>query len=209
MTRPALVLAALAASCAHLPHVDPAPRDDVAQAAASMTVVAECRAPFGDDWSMPPPGRAGSAVVIDERHAITAYHVEHCPFGGSLTGYLSNGRRVMLQVDREDEGADLARAEIATADNFGLGVPPPRVGRARLGDAACAAARGGRRSCGRVLEFTPIPSGDLAGSWPARAGDSGAGVYAGGELVGIAVRMGAGGGFATTLAGRHDDWFAP
>lgn len=203
-----LALAAILASCAHLPHVDPAPRAPDAIARATMDVLAECTPMFGDDYSAPPPDRRGTAVVIDERHAITAYHVAHCPFGQRVTGWLSTGRRVMLHVDREDEGADLARLEIATADNFGIHVAPPVVGAARAGDGACSAAWGATR-CGVVGSSGAA----IAGSWLTVPGDSGSGLYVGGELVGIMVRQitlrgMSVGGEAAPLEG-HADWFAP
>jgi hypothetical protein len=176
------------AACVHLPHVDPKPRspDDAQRAVVTLEVTCTSPGfPVGeneyetDEWS---PARSGTGVVISERHILTAAHVVACPTIPQVTAYLSDGRRFMVDVIRDDaafgDGADIAELESASAENFGLHLAPPALGYPIAGHAL--AFIGVHRGVGAYFDHGIVR--DMK-SYP---GDSGAGVYDEyGQLVGL------------------------
>lgn len=158
-------------------------------------------------------GHLGSAVLIDDRHAITAYHVVDCQETPIVRLVLPSGRRLRAQVDRADLELDIARLTVAADER--LSTPRPVVGSAAVGNTACASVAEPERRwiCGAVQSADSYRDG-IQFSATVVPGNSGGGVYVGGRLVGIvtkwircAISEASCGGLATPLEGVHPEWF--
>ncbi len=194
-----IFLGAAMTGCVSLPHVDPLPRNPVIAAGAVVQVYSTCTEedPFNTPVDVIPghhgpdiewmPAHSGSGVVVSERHILTADHVVACPVIPVVHVRLGSGRVVRAVVTEEDPDADVARLEIAYADNFGLGIAPPALAAPRdvaAGDRLCAHA-GGRVACGY---YDGPASGFGVYGTHTGPGWSGAGVYtADGRLVGLVI----------------------
>lgn len=160
--------------CVRLPHVEPAPRSEVAQYLTSVKVEVDCDGSSAMFWS---EGRSGTGVIISERHVLTAQHVVACPAipNVHVTFATSDGpKRLRMYVIKEDPDTDIAKLEIGSAENFHLNVPPPALweGDGDLGgEGACAWPD--RTICGIVT----FENNTAIFGMNAEKGDSGAGVY--------------------------------
>lgn len=183
-------VSALCISCMQLAHVAPQPRSSNQAHRATVRVEVECGESWGIDrvarvdWT---PDKLGTGVAISERHVLTAAHVVACPTIPSVHVVTADGRRFMARVERDaatfEDGRDLAR--IYTIENMGLGIAPPAIN-PYFGNGASTVAVYGRES----------PTGWWSGAneVPAQTqrGDSGAGIYVHGKLIGIVTRSGEG-----------------
>jgi S1-C subfamily serine protease len=187
-------LLVLLVGCVSLPHIPAEPRGYAERERAAVRVDMACSVagipgwedePHYDDWTI---GHIGSGVVLDERHVLTAAHVVRCPTipGVMLTTF--DGRHIQAVVTHEDQAADVAVLELATADRLHLDVAPPARARVAIGDAVCAETSDPARQtyCG-VVEYV---GDDVArAAFTAIRGNSGAPVYdAQGRLVGLVTK---------------------
>jgi S1-C subfamily serine protease len=198
----------LLVACAHLQHLDPAPRTPATQALDAVSIEVSCveRDPF---WRPYPEGDgrhpafhrmwgggAGEGVLISGRHVLTTAHVVRCPVIPRVRVHLRDGRAMRAVVEREDARHDLARLVILTDEFFLDGVVPPMLrdvyDESVLDETLCLRTADGRARCGEV-GLRPVGEhvADYALSGDnARRGNSGAGVYDGrGRLVGILTSM--------------------
>jgi hypothetical protein len=107
--------------CVRLPYVEPAPRGGADAMRTDVRVVSYC----GNNTP-----RQGHGVVVSERHVLTVHHVVQCAYIPRVrVTFMRNGREETLRMNviREDEGADLAKLEISSAERFHLNVPPPAL----------------------------------------------------------------------------------
>lgn len=234
----AVIVALCFTGCVHLPHVDAKPRPMSTRLASVVRVDSFCnendpfalpnQAGYTHDGKLNFTGGSGSGVVIDERHVLTAYHVIGCPVVAIVHVVLSDGRNFRMYVDKEDPEHDMARLVIASAENFGLNIPPPTRGPIpKYGDAICTAVAypllGG--ACGTVstvndpystkhlpAPFDAILFGDIGVTSLIVSGNSGGPVYdVGGNLIGLVVEGTVPpviGGRIRALGDLHADWFA-
>lgn len=163
----------------------------------------------------------GSGTVLDGIHILTAAHVVQCDFleGVRVTTY--DGRHIIAHVDRIDQKLDLAR--LLLDDPVALGFSEPTIAVAKAEQVICGnfayPYRGA--SCGSVLGMRQAGESDIIHDARTEHGNSGGGVFIDGALVGVITRLipcnaidpwlvvdapGCG-GMATSLAGRHADWF--
>lgn len=169
-----LVVLISQASCVRLPHVDPQYRWAEQQRAAAVHVEVIC----GDKAAR------GNGVVISERHVLTAHHVVACEEIPIVHVTLGNSDRHKVVVTKERPNQDIARLELMHAGSFGLHIAPPILAqpwRPNENDWVCAVPYGKNEVCG--LRVTP----NMFGNRMAK-GDSGAGVYDYGALVGLVVK---------------------
>jgi hypothetical protein len=165
MTR--LLLTLLLVGCVNLPYVPPAPRPYNAALKTDVEIISYC----GN--KVP---RQGRGVIISERHVLTAQHLVDCAFIPKVkVNFIRGGRQETLRtyVIKEDAEADIAKLEIASAEHFGLNVPPPALitlGDTSTGEFACNAAQ---EKCGVVHRDTTVIL-----HMPSVHGDSGSAVYA-------------------------------
>lgn len=191
-----VLLGVATGGCVNMPHVAPAPRAASTQAAAVVAIFSSCteadpfNTPFGVmpghqgpdiDWG----SHSGTGVVISERHILTAAHVVACPIIPVVHVLLSSGRVTHADVEMEDDDADVARLEMAYADNFNLHIAPPILSSSHLvvvGERLCA--RAGRKSACGYYDGSSKGQG-VFGAFTG-PGWSGSGVYdEGGRLVGL------------------------
>lgn len=178
---------ATCASCAHLAPTPATLRYHDEQERTTVKVETMCL--DGDIFSGDPMGihgGRGSGVIVTERHVLTARHVVDCG-AGIATVYVTTfeGKRYRAVVEREDADQDVARLVLMQAGNFNLGVKQPVVGTVLGGEAVCLSAAVPQRewSCGSV---TAVGS-NVRHTALTHAGNSGAGMYADGRLVGIVI----------------------
>jgi hypothetical protein len=171
-----LVLLALLTSCVSLAHVAPQAREDKDREQAAVTVLVDCESVASEMHS-------GTGVVISERHVLTAAHTVACPSIPRIVIVLADGTRHAAAVTREDANQDIARLEIMHAGRLGLGIAPPKLAPpyVRPGLDLCAYVSNEPPVCGVRLDETLFYS-------QMEYGDSGAGVYARGLLVGLVIR---------------------
>jgi hypothetical protein len=143
-------------------------------------------------------------VIISQRHVLTAAHLVACTKlpRVHVTYIDSDGQqsRLRMYVTAEDNGADVAKLEIASAERFQLHLPPPIVRAPDPGNAVCAnlATNGRPSACGTVASTWTVVK-----RMPTAAHDVGAPVYCPqGTLVGIVVNRGESDQFPYT-------WIAP
>lgn len=178
--------------CARLPHVDPEPRDHSTMRASTVRVDVRCG--FFDDVLE----STATGVIISERHVLTAAHAVRCTEIPTVhVTYLTpdgDERRLRMVVTHDDavygEWQDIARMEVASAENFGVRIAPPLISPGWPKDISyypvewCAYLRSGE-ACGEgsYREYTLQAQ--------VRPGDSGSPVYdEKGRLVGLVVRGG-------------------
>ena len=199
--------------CVSIPHVPPKIRTYKDQAETTVTVKLWC-----DKFSEGMYGdlQAGSGVIVDERHVITAWHVVKCPGFSTLPIIqvgLQDGRAFMMVIDKVDGDADLALLTIFSADRFHLKVPPPVIGKAEAGDSACSSVGFPKKGwhCGEIASVSDSKKGNIEVDAETVSGNSGSALYnSSGQLVGIIVqRQSCPGektqdciGYATSLKGR-------
>lgn len=168
-------------------------------------------------------GGIGSGVIIDARHVLTASHVvgiattenhwRPCPYLGAFDVTTPKGKRLRMVVVREDDDADLALLEIASADSFGP-IAPPIIGPVPPIDASVChvnAFPNQDANCGTVNTHYVSPSNNVEASFPTHHGNSGGPVYDDkGRLVGITTALlppnGDTGGYFTSVS-RHREFF--
>lgn len=202
-------------------------RDAVAQMKATVMVEVGCMAtsPFGKvppSFEMPNVrGGVGSGTALGNHHILTAQHVIDCPVARTIQVVTYDGRVFKATVDREDADADVARLEVS--DSLALDVPPVIINYPTANDRVCAFSaypvRGS--SCGDLVTVEHMSKGNLLHTARVEHGNSGGGLYTGGYLTGVTTHLipcdisdmfsttpvpGCG-GRATTLFGRHDEWF--
>jgi S1-C subfamily serine protease len=186
------------------------------QLSRSVSIEVAC---FGGDVmsQVTVSGHAGTGVIVDQGHVMTAHHVAACEDGDAPMIHVVDlaGARRRAWLDREDPEHDLARLRV---DVPFFGVRPALVGpRPGLGEQICAATAWPVRirPCGMVVglvarqlpgntgrEFVSI---DVEHTALTIAGNSGSGVWdAAGRLVCIVThsRGSALGGHCSSLAGR-------
>lgn len=133
--------------------------------------------------------RWGSGVIVDERHVLTAYHVVECPdIPFVRTDF--DGERMMMVVVKKDIKADIALLELASANDFNLGVPPPVISAVAPGELVCSVRAFPKPgwSCGLVETVGDPGEGNIGFAAEVIAGNSGSALYnERGELVGIVV----------------------
>lgn len=171
-------LFALGFSCVTIPHVDPLPRTEGQRTVTSIRIGSVCD--YTGEMNL------GSAVIISERHAITALHVVDCPSIPTVHIVRPDGRFDRMTVTREDRTNDLALLEISSADRFRINVAPPTLGYGKWGDQVCVATPWGSspRICGEYL------GGNVMGVTTPH-GTSGAPAYTDdGHLIGIVIKAG-------------------
>ncbi len=176
--------------CSLMPHVEPHARSmpDMLKAAARIQVDCTVGDPFehGNDFDI--SVGFGSAVVTDERHMMTAWHVIKCQTFPTVYAFLSDGRRIGMLVDKEDQQHDLARLRVMSDDRFHLDIAPPAIGkRPAIGETICSMATtpAWRWSCGEVGQSVSVPFAkngenstyDVEAKLDTKLGNSGAGVY--------------------------------
>ncbi len=196
--------------CSLMPSVPPHARSmpDMLKAAARIQVDCTMGDPFAQDECPQQPcvshgnefnisAGFGSAVITDERHMLTAWHVIKCPTFPTIYAFLSNGKRVSMLVDREDQQHDLARLRVISDERFHLDIPPPVFGKRPLpGETICSMVTtpSWHWSCGAVARSVAVPfdgrprgsTFDIDATIDTQLGNSGAGAYgADGSLVGI------------------------
>jgi len=169
----------LLSACVNLPHLDPAPRSPNAVDSTTVLVESACADDYTDWWS-----KAGTGVAISERHILTAAHVVSCPALPGVLVTFPSGRKMNMVVERDaamfEDGSDVARLEIFSAENFNLGIVPPCLAAPVENEALTAHLRDGRTATGTYLGSNVIQY--MATSH----GDSGSGVWnIAGCLVGL------------------------
>ena len=176
-----LALAFSASACIRLPHVPPEPRAPQVQRLTDVRVTSSCSGDTDDPWSS---DGSAAGVIVSERHVLTAAHVVRCPALPTVRVYLRDGTMFRMVVERDDAmfprgaGSDIARLEIASAERFGLNVPPPELGLTDGGMTVCL-PQGCARTSFYETNFVEIES---------KPGDSGTGVYdPDGRLLGLVV----------------------
>lgn len=219
-------------ACTPVPRVPRAPRsakgrDAVDQMKATVLVKVACMqtSPFGKnptDFTMPNiRGGIGSGTALGNHHIITAQHVIDCSVARTIQVVTYDGRVFSATVDREDAAADVAR--LVVEDSLALDVSPVVIGYPEANDQVCSFSaypvRGS--SCGALITVEHVAKGNLVHSARVEHGNSGGGLYTGGYLTGVTTHLtpcdisdvfsptpvpGCG-GRATTLYGRHDEWF--
>lgn len=180
-----LIVALAVAGCVRLPHVDPQARSYESTDRTVVRVQSSCSEedPGGGQFPIQwVPDHTGTGVVVSERHVITAAHVVFCPIIPTVKVTFPDGRWYMMDVEKDDamfgQGTDYARLVIASAEYFNLGIAPPKIGHALVGDFVELSAFDGER-------FGYYEGDDLF-ELNTHPGDSGAPIYnMGGELLGI------------------------
>jgi hypothetical protein len=202
-----IVLVALLASCYYAIHRPPVLRDHFAQEAAAVMVESTCTSDEHDPY---PTGSItkGSGVVVGSRHVLTALHVVECPYIPQVRVTFPDGSWFFVVVEREYRGLDVARLELATAEQWPI--VPPIVAAPVAEEALCSSvvlpARGW--SCGNVTLLHVGKHGSVMYTARTARGNSGSGVYdVAGNLVGIVTDQQVKdkpdlGGMATPIAGR-------
>ncbi len=139
-----LPLLALVA-CVHLPRVAPEVRTGKARASSAVRVESAC-----GNWS----SRSGSGVIISKRHVLTAAHVVGCADIPTVrVTYIDDDgreRRLRMLVTEEDRDADIAKLEIASAEQFAVALRPPVVRSPDPGNGVCASLASSPDACGTI-----------------------------------------------------------
>ena len=211
----AAVVAVYLSACSY-PHVAPRLRLEPDAERATVSIESTCQEadPFNTPAGVIPghrgpaatwhPSDVGTGVAISEHYVLTAAHVVECAVIPIVHVTLPSGEVVRVNVERDDamfgSGQDIARLQIASAGDFGLGITPPVLddypGR------WCAMTTHGQVCAGGTGDLmTPDQYDDER----TRSGDSGSGVYnaQSGGLVGIVV---AGDGTVTRIARVGASW---
>lgn len=165
------------------PQFPAAPRDIHNEELWVEKVEVGCASSFSDDepWAH---NASGTAVLLDERHALTAAHVVRC---AGLPDVHVRGLRMVVTRDEAmfGDGRDFAVLEIASAEIFHLDVVQPVVAPDYIGVVNIVTRRGARTGFLSGLIAEPVIAYN---PFDIRPGDSGSPVYSvGGDLVGIVV----------------------
>lgn len=182
------------AACVRVAPVAPELRNADARTVSVVRIDAYC-----GKWS----SRSGSGVIVSQRHVLTAAHLVGCAdlprVNVTFLDARGEERRLRMVVTAEDADTDIAKLEIASAEQFGIALDPPVVRAPNPGEHACA----------NLAHADAIACGTVASTWTAvrrmetDAVDAGAPVYCDrGTLVGIVVGRGSGGG-------ERYAWIAP
>lgn len=181
-----LVLSLIAlTACVRVAPVAPALRNEDARTISVVRIDASCGM-----WGQ----RSGSGVIVSQRHVLTAAHLVACAdlprVNVTYRDEHGEERRLRVVVTEEDRDTDIAKLEIASAEQFGVALRPPVVRSPDPGEQACA----------NLVHGDTIACGIVASTWTAVKRmetdpvDAGAPVYCDrGTLVGIVVGRGRGG----------------
>lgn len=193
-------LLVLFAACAHVPRVPAIARSSQQIEAAVLSVESMCtnRDPFAGQMPDGIGYIAGSGVIVDDRHALTALHVVDCFAMHAVRVQMANGRRLRMVVDKIDRPHDLARMVIMSDETFGLGAGVA-IGGPIIGEPACTAVAHPRRqvNCGEVDVIWPVTRNGPA-TYPVvsfgvtqltQRGNSGSGTYQNGKLIGVTIAL--------------------
>lgn len=200
----------LIAACTGTRWTRPSLRPHLVQQEAAVTVKVWCdnldEGEFGEL-------KAGSGVIVDSRHVITAEHVVRCDKSPVVRVVLTDGTANLMKVSRLDPGADLAILELLEAGEFKTKSVRPIVGKARVKDYVCSAVAfpKWRWNCGQINTIFAMPYSDVMFDAETVQGNSGSGLYnSRGQLIGIVTSkvkcpggvVGGCFGLATSLYGR-------
>lgn len=180
-----LMLVVLISACS-LPYVKPQPRTpEVAQRAVARLDI-RCES---DGQVYREPAFA-TGVVISERHILTAGHAVVCPVLPKIKATFYDGHWERMYVERDEfsygDGRDIARLKLHSNSGFNLNIPPPTLHEFGNGPAIAAVANRRPEAWYPMSDAPPTVIPNMI----TRAGDSGAGVYVRGKLLGIVTRSG-------------------
>ena len=169
--------------CARLPNIPATERADISAAPLSVDSLCSNKDPFTTGFPDGIESVQGSAVIVDDRHALTALHVVDCFALHAVRVTMANGRFLRMVVDKVDRERDLARMVIMSDELFGLGAAVVRAMPAVDAPSCTASAQPEREiNCGRVERVNHT---FFEVSQRTRSGNSGSGVYQNGRLVGV------------------------